>query len=564
MKQTILTIITIILFYNVNYAESVFITCPDSVTIHYCQDYEDLDLTGTPEDLNTCFSSYTYSDSVVIDQCHRGEVWRTWTGHGLLGEASCVQYIALERNNYFEGSISWPKDWQGHCGDEIPFDEPLYDPGFCDMIAHNYKDDTFHFTDNACTKILRTWTVIDWCVYEANQDDNDGMWKHVQILNIVDDTPPEIQECGTQTIYATNSNCSADFTLTKKATEIGCNPNSEINWKYEFDRYNDGTIDSTGIVNNKNEINLDFQNVETGEHSITWTAYDGCGNVSTCKEVINVVDGKKPTLICYLSTAENLIQGDDSLRLPAKHFVKFASDNCTDKENITFSFTSDPRDSFKTFTCWDLGFQFLQIFAFDEAGNSDYVFIFTRIMINGPCNYYPTVNGIVSNFANKPLKGVQVGVNAHNSYHPVDMTGDQGEFDFVFKEYPGDTALLQFDVDSSAFNSINKEDLKILRDYLLGRVNLDDKSLYAADMNNDGIISVKDILLLRDVVYGKNSGYVQDAKFYMYQNDTQDYMQIDKIDIPENSVNVKCLLKGDVKYWSDIKNKSIEQKLLKH
>ncbi len=549
MKNKIILIILLsILFDKLSAAtppEKIF--CPDDITISCCQDYNNLEVTGDPAKENNNFNYYTKVDSVGIDECREGIIKRIWTGHNLIGEFSCIQWITMERNNQFNGNIKWPKDWAGSCGDQIPYSEPEYDVGFCDQIGHTFKDDTFRFTDDACMKILRNWRIMDWCEYQPNSGSDEGMWEYTQVLMIIDQTAPEITECKTRVIDATNSNCTANFTLSQSATDNNCGELSRLTWYYELDFNNDWKVDTTGSIEGAN-VDLKLTNVPTGIHKIKWKVFDGCANVSTCMETIKVIDKKPPTLYCYLSTTFNLtpMPGKDSLDYPAKNFVKEAFDNCTDKDNIIFSYSSDPKDSIKTFTCNDLGFQFLRIFAIDEAGNSDFTYLIVRVRINGSCTFN-SIRGNITDMHNQPINGIYVGLNGNGAHAIVDTTDNSGSFSFPYKESEV-IPKLQLMVGKNAAPKISINSLKKIIDHLMGKSKLSKQQLFAADLNNDNKISASDLLIMRKLLLGKQqySELQVPAKFYI-KDSTNNYKEVDLInDILDKNIEIKCVLKGDL------------------
>ena len=528
-----------------NLPEQIF--CPDDITISCCQDYDNLEITGDPADLNPQFNYFTKVDSLFIDECRIGTIKRIWTGHNIIGQFSCTQIITMERNDNFAGDIQWPYDWAGQCGDEIPYSEPQYDIGFCDQVAHTFKDDTFRFTQNACIKILRNWKVIDWCVYEPNSSSQNGLWEHTQILMITDQTPPEIKECKDRTIKALNSNCSANFTLHKEADDNNCGLDSPLKWVFELDLNNDWQIDTTGTIDDK-QADLKLSNIPTGVHKIKWKVFDGCANVSTCMETITVIDGKAPTPICYLSTTENLVSGDDSLRFPAKNFIKDAFDNCTAKEDLIFSYSPDPKDSVKTFTCWDLGFQFFRIFAIDEAGNSDFAYVLTRVMINGPCSNYPLIQGSLISMHNQPVKNINIGLEGAGRLYLIGKTNENGKFAFPYKESEIKPKL-KFIAGNNFVPNIDANDLKMIIDYLLGKTDLNQFNKFAADLNDDGKITATDIMIMKKLLLGKldYKDINNSVKFYIKNHETHEYREVEYIENIKEPVTVYCALKGDIK-----------------
>lgn len=541
-----------ILFFGYNISaksipEQIF--CPDDITISCCQDYNNLDITGDPAKNNLQFNYFTKVDSVGIDECREGLIKRIWTGHNALGSFDCTQYITMERTNQFSGNINWPNDWAGNCGDDIPYSEPEYDIGFCDQIGHTFKDDTFRFVEGACVKILRNWRVIDWCIYEPNSGSNNGIIEHTQVFMIVDNQTPEINECSDRTISALNQNCTANFSLTKTASDNNCGNDSPLKWVYEIDLNNDWNIDSTGTINEQTAI-LDLYQVPVGTHKIKWKVFDGCANVETCMETITVIDGKPPTLFCYLSTTYNLMQNEgeaDTLRYAAKNFVKDAYDNCTDKENIIFSYTSDPKDSVRSFTCWDLGFQFLRIFAIDEAGNSDFTSVLVRIGINGSCSFN-SISGSVTNMANQPIEGINIGLQGNGHLYLIDKTNNSGQFSFPYKESEIKPKI-KFISGKNTSPQIDMNDIKITIDYLLGKTSLDDYQMFSADVNNDNKVSIADIRLMKQLLLGKvkYDEISNPARFFIRDlSTTTGYKEIEYIEELNDNIEIKCVLKGEV------------------
>jgi len=523
------------------------IICPDDITISCCQDFNDLDITGDPANYNPDMNYFTKEDSLGIDACRVGEINRKWIGHNVLGQFNCYQFITMIRENQFNGDIDWPADWTGQCGDEIPYFEPLYDIGFCDQIAHNFKDDTFRFIDDACMKILRNWTIIDWCVYTPNSYSNNGKWEHTQVLMIVDKTVPKITECPKNiTIPALNQNCSATFSLEKKANDPNCGGAiSPLKWYYEIDINNDWQIDSTGQIN-KQEAKIELSDIPVGKHTIKWKVFDGCANVSTCMQTINVIDKKPPTLICYLSTTFNItsMPGADTLDYPAKNFVKEAYDNCTADEDIIISFTPDPKDSIKTFTCWDLGFQFFRIFAIDKKGNSTYVYVLARVSINGSCNF-ASVEGTVTDLSDNPVEGIDIALTGNGNNYIVDKTKNTGEFSFPYKKSDFEPKI-HLSVNNNFNPDISTNDIKFMINYLLGKTKLNKYQKLAADINNDGNISIADVRILRNILLGKTKYSSLEKPALFYIDTAQGLQEIEYIENLDQNINVKCILKGNL------------------
>ena len=99
---------------------------------------------------------------------------------------NCQQIIYVVDFDPFDiNDITWPRDIPSSgCNlDDCPMGEltpenlqgmglsaactvPRFNDDNCSLIGVTYKDTRFDFVDGACYKILREWSVIDWCQYD--------------------------------------------------------------------------------------------------------------------------------------------------------------------------------------------------------------------------------------------------------------------------------------------------------------------------------------------------------------------------------------------------------------
>ncbi|MBK9678125.1 MAG: hypothetical protein IPO69_04520 [Saprospiraceae bacterium] len=108
-----------------------------------------------------------------------------------------------------------------------------------------YEDEISTVTDGACYKIIRTWTLIDWCIYDPNahtihpdvivddrlrandkdracifrniKDNGDGYVKYVQIIKVTDHQAPVVT-CKDSTLCIT-SGCTANVNIPLVGTD---------------------------------------------------------------------------------------------------------------------------------------------------------------------------------------------------------------------------------------------------------------------------------------------------------------------------------------------------------
>ena len=536
--------------------------------------------------------------------------WTATTSNGL--SSSCLQKIKIEAAKPFDPcKIIFPADITTDCLSEledesqVTFDGEL-DP--CNIISIHHHDDTFTFVENACYKIMREWAVLDLCVYEPNTgaEDNvdavigrrldcnklvaDGYYRYTQTIMVTDTKPPKVEvedQC-----FATVGCFAEDVTLTAHATDE-CNVDQKFFWKYivtDVDTwetvqysYNYTPVPSQGVKGNVAYDNLFatadaslkiLNDLPIGNYRVTWTAGDGCGNVTTVNQYFTVADKKPPTpILVDLATA---VMTNGMVELKAKSFDKgecgegcvASRDNCTPSYGLMFTFTPvlprldvnpqkwqqqlntygkyffDPVtglikdiDDFESgdADAWlPLENTSVRRFFCDYDEGSDYtktidIYVWDKFALDEECddgNYdYATVeinfnhcsqgtNSIVSGFVNNSNhSGPFRGFRMDLSnleYNYTAETDDNGRF--VFKNIPDDNYKLSGALQEEYLNGISTLDLVLLQKHILGMKEITNPyRLIAADVNNNKRITSADILELRKVLLGKKDKFKNDS-----------------------------------------------------
>ena len=117
-----------------------------------------------PELINTV-------DGGSLDNCGAGTITRTWTysdGSDKSNDASCTQRVTLVHVSDF--TVQFPPDVTiNTCPDEIgDTGEPIILDDDCELVAISSEDQILTVADDACYKILRCWTLINWCVFDLS------------------------------------------------------------------------------------------------------------------------------------------------------------------------------------------------------------------------------------------------------------------------------------------------------------------------------------------------------------------------------------------------------------
>lgn len=513
--------------------------CPKDITLKCNDDYTDLGLTSEPTVFDNCdYYPPTYSDFVEINQCFTGTVIRTWKVVAENGDSThCTQVITLEdRNMFVESDIIWPGDKTYYeCIENFdPFitGEVTYqNEDFCSMVAARYEDEVFNVIENSCKKILRHWEVIDWCTFDENNP-QESTWRHTQIIMLENTVAPVFDEQCAEKTLCTYGECAGEISFEKTATD-DCTPTEDLNWSYRVDIDNDGSWNLGPFLTNK--LNGVYPN---GTHRVAWTVEDGCGNVTSCEEIIIVKDCKKPTPLCITQLATVVMNHVGMVTVCAEDFnlgncagcPTGSYDNCTPSEDLIYSFSSDVEDSCRTYTCDSLPngqqkFFIVEMWVTDQAGNQDYCTVYLDLQDNEG-DVCPdtiigsTVSGLVYDPFNTPLNSVELKLETNEGVKLFNYSNSNGKYEFENIDESIDYKM-SANLDTEYLLGVTTLDLVLIQKHILGIKSFDKPYKYiAADANKSRSVSASDILTIRRVILGqtedfgngnKSWGFVQDG-----------------------------------------------------
>jgi hypothetical protein len=497
-----------------------FHKCPRDTSMNCGGDIHNLGRFGFPIIIDSC--GYTFEEQVVKDlnECGIGKITRIFIATDKSGnKSSCQQMITVIPTTPFNSSnIIWPSDYTVNNGcrqlDIDPEDLPLSSrfPRWrnqppCSQPSYDYTDIVFQYADSACFKIIREWTVIDWCQFDPRAPYQTS-WTHKQVIRVLNFVAPTITKgCGLNDITVEDGGgaCDARIRLRAEGTDDCPNP---IYFSYEIDLDNNGTIDFSENGQTINKV------VPFGKHKITWTARDECGNTTKCSRVFDVKDVKKPTPVCFTQIVSVVMPSSKMITLWAKDFIKEATDNCSPTNKIKFSFTEDRKDSSKVFTCEDLveyGTEGIpvRIYAFDTTGNFDYCEATLVLQDNsGACagvtaSARLSITGTVMDFDYKPMADASVKINADALGYPKTIsTTALGTYEFKDLrnglEYSWNTEM-----SDDAIKGVNTLDIINIQRHILGLQRITDPmKMIAADVNFDQRVTITDLIYLRQLILG--------------------------------------------------------------
>ncbi len=180
----------------------------------------------------------------------------------------------------------------------------------------NIADDNCDAGEVGCYKILRKWTLLDWCTSEIRE--------YYQIIKVVDTTGPKTVVPDEITLGTDVWKCSATFNVPDPEATDNCS--KEVHYSVFS---NDGVI-----LGNENSGYV-ITGLGLGMHNIIIRTNDCCGNYTLDTIKVTVVDDKPPIPVCDKHTVVSLISGngtgDNISKVYAHTFDDGSYDNCSDK-----------------------------------------------------------------------------------------------------------------------------------------------------------------------------------------------------------------------------------------
>nr|MDQ3017186.1 T9SS type A sorting domain-containing protein [Bacteroidota bacterium] len=468
--------------------------------------------------------------------------------------SSCTQRIWVV--NFFpivEDSIIWPLDYHGvECSlgtdpDDLdpPYDRPIINEDECDLIGINYEDLVFNIVDGACYKILRTWRVIDWCLYEQFGGLLLGYnyWEHVQIIKVVNQFGPVFLTDQPDIELCNDFDCGGLFVELIQRAADDCTPDELLQWQYAVDLNNDGSI-NIGPITGLGAL-IDASGIyPIGTHRIIYSFEDRCGNRTVEEQFITIGSCKAPVPVCIYGLSTDLMAVDTDgdgiedtgmITIWASDFDASSYHPCG--LPFTLSLSPDPTVKSRTFDCSHVGQGQVpvRLYVTDEDGDQAYCETFIIIQDNNNVcpddgNLTGTITGNVSTETTDNVLDVEVQV-AGSTYLPT-TTNQTGTYTFPAMPIGGHYVVNPAK-DDDYKNGVSTLDLVNIQKHLLGIKNLESPyKLIAADANDSKSITAVDLIELRKLILGittdlpNNTSWRFVDKSYVFPDPYNPWMQV--------------------------------------
>ena len=488
------------------------LTCPDDIQIDCGDDYLDVSLTGEPQARDNCSPiDISFEDDHDLNQCYQGTITRTWTVRDKGGfVVSCEQTIVIVEDSLFNiSNVTFPSDTVV-MGCNAPLEpeyvgEPIINSRSCAMVDATYTDLFFYDAENACVKILREWTIIDWCQRDQS---NSGIWKMNQIIKLISDEGPVFENDDLQSTYCiVNATCSTEVTIEGQAVDgDNCTPEEELVWNYSLFSTSQGLLDL-------GDGKIVQETLTEGDYFIIYEAVDGCDNVEMDTFRFEVVDCTPPVLSCPDVQPSKVLNSFGEAVLRTNEIVDFSvSDNCSLPFDIELSFDREEVVDEILFTCTDLVdglFEgFVKLYAMDLSGNVDSCDLYVEIRDNSDiiCGGSDpqdslSISGMITTQEFVEVEDVAVSLFKGSTRTSVMNTID-GSYHFD-QLAAGEEYTVKFEKDTHHDDGVSTLDLVLTQRHILGLKDFDSPyQVIAADADNSGHVSSIDLVRMRRMVLG--------------------------------------------------------------
>ena len=571
------------------------IKCPDDVYLDCTDDYHyynfpdvEVQVHGDcSSDPGPYYTNVSFDDSNIIG-CGTGYILRTVTVTFQDGTVkTCSHRIYIDSANPLDPSDIFVED-EINLASCSPFGNSL-NPNViggapvinntspCLSITTDYDDEILPGTYDDCQVIERTWTVTDYCAQYGPK-----VYTYIQIIKLSDGIAPNFLNCANVMHTVDSDDCDKQVLFTISVKD-NCTPDDLIDIAWTMDVNSDGYAGND--LSGTSASILEVLNI--GDHTVTFTATDACGNEETCELVIMVKGGdlSGPNAVC-LTEIEWTLDSNGEAEIWASDFNFASSGGCMGNGgSLTYSF-SDPLYSFTpvaTFSCDNIpnGVSAnipVQIWVIDEAGNSSTC---TSILVLAdPIDACPNVGGgpiiygRLSSEDGMPVPNIEVMLEdmTMNEMN-YGMSQDEGEYIFENMNYNSDY-MVKPENDKDHMMGVSTLDILKIQQHILDIQKLDSPyKLIAADVNNSGNITAIDLIQLRKLILGLYDSFPSNTSWTFVKEDfvfadpaspwnylSESYIQ--NLELEESENNFVAVKIGDVNdsAISNLHNQSTEDR----
>lgn len=498
---------------------------------------------GNPVYMDNCEVIVTSSYTRNVNSCGVGTIVRTFNAIDAQGNQGPTVSQTIDVTHVNDWEIEFPENVDLVClpgQDELAgqnFGEPEVFNDNCEMIAISVEDTRYDVVPDACYKILRTYTAINWCVFDGSVDNDnnlvstrryhdggDGHIAYTQVIKVTDEEAPVIANPGDKEyaidgITDPDGDCDRNIILPEAAV-TDCSEDITVTYVVE------------GLGTGRNHLD-----VSPGDYPVIVTATDNCGNQTQMTYTVSVVDRKAPTPYCIgglvvelmpVDTDGNGVIDGGMVETWASDFNAGSFDNCTPAASLLLTANVTTND-FAASTpnllldCSHSGINNVFLYVQDASGNVDVcqTTLTVESVDSQLCNGEnedpslgnlddPQITGALHTENNVALAGANVEVNS--GAMNMATTDDNGAYSVAVNNGADVTVAPSYE--ASYVAGVSTFDLVLIRKHILNTELLDSPyKQIAADVNNSGNITASDLVALKATILGINTSFANNTSW---------------------------------------------------
>ncbi|MEZ4906792.1 MAG: T9SS type A sorting domain-containing protein [Saprospiraceae bacterium] len=532
---------------------------------------------------DNCNVTVTSTSTFNLNNCNVGTITRKFTTTDNGGRtAFCTQTITIQNPtpfNEYGTDIIWPADTTFYGCSNLQADTsltgaPIVNDNMCSMVAMTYEDQLFPVQSGACEKIIRTWTVRDWC------QTNDNYWTYEQYIMLINTTAPTFTSNCDDRDVCVYGECEGLVELSASAVD-DCTDQEDLDWVWKLDVDRNGTYDLFGQGNNFSKT------MTEGTYTISWIVEDKCGNKNVCTYDFTVKDCKKPTPLCITDLTTVVMNQAGMVSITADAFDHGSYDNCTPSNygtcgclsDLKYSFSQDVNDTVITYTCdsIDNGVSqtfYLNMWVTDLAGNQDYCSVQLQVQDNNdvcPDNGNLSAGGLITRWSdNETVEGFPMLMQSNNSeFYQAFNSLNNGSYKFSNVPAGYNYSIEGQDNVATCASGVTTADIVKVQKHILGISKFNSPYQYiAADVNKSQSVSASDIADIRKLILGINTQFpknkcweLSDASITLNVNDPFSYsntLDYTNLNSTVTNANFKVIKIGDINDNHDLNTSGLE------
>ena len=431
----------------------------------------------------------------------------------------------------------------------------------CKDLGMAYTDEVMKALENTagvCYTIKRTWDVSDWC-----ENDPYYLPEFVQYIYINNTEGPTVLNSDVADICI-DQGCDYVFSKTLEITD-DCTPVDEMTVIWRVEKQDGG---GWKTLNSGVGIQIKPLALKSGYYRLVVEATDQCHNQTRVSSEFRVGYCKALKIEGPESITFNLNSTKDQLRLTdipykvshpcpdAKYEVllRYKGEGLIDNEgNVLPPF---PGSKSLEVTCEKMGSNLIELWVVDDARNASFYVL--SMEVKDPRGLCPgSGNQLAGNIKTpdqRPISNVSVRLNGPVTEIRRKMTDDHGKFNLGTFPSTNESLMIEPIKEDSPFNGITAFDaLNIYRMATNKSTPTTPYEKMAADINEDGTITVLDVLLIQSLLLNKIK-QLPGRQWIFINSDMQPVSRIRANQEYRSKLHFTGVKKGDVDYSATVRS----------